>query len=226
VGRFDHSEAWNESRGCEVALVKPLARKTDVVYPGAGRPTVVAISDSGVLACDTCLGGWCDHIEFVVTENIDAGWIWFNNFNNLRQPQSGTNYIVPFVPTQGLWATISFGEKIRGGTELYLVPDRSIDSGQDIGFFLGFTNPGEGRAVWRGMIHSHFEAWVADKSAVNELICRQGVHRLKSEIRWTGDMKSQEGRLAQYWSLYIHDTCLGCLEQMTEDDFDDFAPEA
>jgi hypothetical protein len=85
--------------------------------------------------------------------------------------------------------------------------------------FIGFLQPGEGRAVVASMLDN----WLFAQD-LNDIVCPETSHSFKAQLHWELMMKQDSAqRRQEYWSVVSTGKCLYCSEHST--DFDDLVPD-
>lgn len=186
--------------------------------------TVIEDNVTGVLTC-TCIGServgmppWCEHIENVIKDQLDARPMGANPTIAFRELPRGL--VVPMIPSERFWVQVELGDEpdfksvwldsglgvrsIKPGEDPWI----PVNDGEneDVGPALGYLGPGEGRRMIRAMV---FEWLRPQRKRVH---CKSKVHKTQ---RWSKadrhDSALAPADWAALWCLVAQGYCKDCL---------------
>jgi hypothetical protein len=200
-----HEEARTESGGCEMAAVNARI----YISLETSNAMVSLLTDGSVTCQNHPKKNWCEHIQFLVENDLDSSSIFEPYLYHILQ--------IPMMPSLGLWTKIRL-DPVNAITA-YSVTNLGFSGNRDD--FLGMIHPGEGRRVIRLMMLDWFKGHVDYEN----LICPSSKHSYIAEMVFKSDARQGLTRwLPQVWSIWEAGCCLICSGILNED-FGDLVPE-
>lgn len=191
-----------------------------------------ALNGNGVLWCGRCCQepiyrslerqteNWCDHKSQFVIDRQDAKLIW-NIFDQMSSGTGLNGYFlhVPVHPVlnQNVWVRLEDVDKEQwlGFYKAIIthpdLPDRNYPFALEDAF-LGFLHVGEGLFVLRKLVLN----WMTKYAPSHlPLKCPAKSHGFKQQQTFLANIKSNEGRFTETWSLFWNRRCYTCYSLLT-----------
>lgn len=169
---------------------------------------------TGTLACSRCTPNWCEHIQRVVTDGLDATSVWDHVISNPTLP----NVTVPILPSKNLWLTVQLlrPENPVGSitsAKVKISHPKPIPRRPESEEVLGFIAEGEGRNVLRQMLLDWFEPLVPPDGHVLSDGCKNLHHSPSTQYKLVNEVRgSQVNKFANAWTNYHFQKCIICHE--------------
>lgn len=161
--------------------------------------------EGGGLLCDTDNLGYCDHIQAVINEVLDAQAVAVESL-----------VIVPLVRVgrEMLFVPVSLQEIPGSEAKRILITHPDVSRTTSIQTSIGLLSPEDGRL---GIINV-LAGWATTMlMEVREVVCKAGTHGFDEQRRLAGDMAESESskKIGHVISLVINECCMYCLPYLS-----------
>ena len=166
-----------------------------------GRLVDISSDAEGRLKCLACATNWCEHIQFAITNGLDAYQLW-SRVTIERQAAT----LIPLMPRQGLWVKILF-EQVNDEVIRLDYWDKAPISREGWSEFVGFLNKGESRMHVRQMVFD----WFMQYRNIDLYTCAGSRHSWQIEMQMAQQCrKSEIDHFIHTWSLKFTGFCNMC----------------
>lgn len=174
---------------------------------------IVSSRYGGHLTCESHDNLWCEHIESVIKNDVDAASIESLSMQSMHLDSEYIPVSVPLIPTYGIFAKVIVMPLVRPeyAAKVYLQSPPQTESehvvtGDDC--LIGMITEGEGRRVIRSLVVTAF--WPVMQQKLRP--CMSTLHnyeRAAEHSLYPGD-KSDRERLAMAWTTHWYSKCYPC----------------
>jgi len=189
-----------------VAVVVGVRTQAGVIPAQARIQRVIGevfSTKSGLLYCDTCNLGWCNHIETAITEIHDSESIW----NDFAWHDQG-RLIVPILPND--WFLFADALIVPNGNDFEVKVSGGRNAAIPDAYDIGMISRGDGRAQIRMMIVDWIKMIAPAKPGG---LCTSTRHGIGIEVQMDEEYRTDKRAiLAHAWCFKFYKKCAICTQ--------------